>query len=345
MPPTGPEQEKSNRSKRAALIAGISVLVLLLALGLALLLLRGGGGGGEGGAGGLSGPYAGSGDGTAPGTGGGTGGEGPPSSEEGSPPPGEGQAETTESESEEQEEEGSPTPPLEEAEAGEIPALVFFDEHETPGAAAEGGGGTGGGGIGVGTGTGDGGGGGAPGEGKAEFFGIKAKGRSFVYIVDKSSSMSGLPFREAKAELMRSINTLKENQQFYVFFYASSSFPMPGNRPLQGVPQDKQVCQQWVDTISAGGGTRPRESLLDAINMRPDVIFFMSDGHFRASVCEDVRQAQGKPPITIHTVGFVSRGGEAVLKLLAAENGGVYHFVPGSGAVTPSPPMPFPFPR
>ncbi|MCK4283343.1 MAG: hypothetical protein KAX44_03415 [Candidatus Brocadiae bacterium] len=136
MPPTGPEQEKSNRKKRAALIAGISVLVLLLALGLALLLLRGGGGGGGGGA----------------------------------PSPGEGEAQTTESEDEEQEEEGSPTPPPEQAEAGEIPALLFFDEHETPGAAAEGGdGGTGMGGIGVGAGIGGGGGGRPLGTGDVSF--------------------------------------------------------------------------------------------------------------------------------------------------------------------------------
>ncbi len=167
MPPTEPEQEKSNRKKRAALIAGISVLVLLLALGLALLLLRGRNGGGEGG---VSGPYVGAGDGTASGTGGGTGGEGPPSSEEGSPPPGEGEAQTTESEDEEQEEEGSPTPPPEQAEAGEMAALVFFDDHETPGAAAEDGdGGTGMGGIGVGTGIGGGGGGRPLGTGDVSF--------------------------------------------------------------------------------------------------------------------------------------------------------------------------------
>ncbi len=119
---------QTNPKKRAALIAAASVLALLLILGLVLMLVRGGGGGG--------------------------GGEGASvaSEQEGSLPAGEGEAGTREPENQEEEGKGTPTPPPEEAEAEEFPALVFFDEQDSPAAGSGGtgsiGGGTGSGGAG-----------------------------------------------------------------------------------------------------------------------------------------------------------------------------------------------------
>ena len=113
-----------------------------------------------------------------------------------------------------------------------------------------------------------------------------------------------------------------------MFFYDSSSYPMPGHKMLAATPENKETCREWVGTIRGGGGTMPEKSLRGAIRMKPEVIFFMSDGQFEIGVCDKIKAVQGDSPITIHTIGFVNRAGEHVLKRLASDSGGIYHFVP-----------------
>ena len=55
-----------------------------------------------------------------------------------------------------------------------------------------------------------------------KIFGIEARGTKFVYVFDRSASMSdhgGKPLRAAKAELLASLNNLDEHNQFYIIFY------------------------------------------------------------------------------------------------------------------------------
>ena len=199
------------------------------------------------------------------------------------------------------------------------------------------------------------GGGGDPGSGKksggdggAKFLGVSAKGKSFIYIVDCSGSMSGASLKKAKAKLRSSIGRLSSKRKFFVFFYSSSSYPMSDKTEMvEATKKNKRACYEWIKTINAGGGTQPTDALLQAIRMRPQVVFFMSDGFFPESVCDQVKQAQvSKPHVIIHAISFVSRpkkqvrkqmskeqrkaleqhtkGAETVLKRLARENGGKY---------------------
>ena len=172
------------------------------------------------------------------------------------------------------------------------------------------------------------GGAGSIGGGGTSFFGLSAAGGSFVYVVDCSGSMAGEGLKIAKESLFFSISQLDEEQEFYVFFYDSSSHPMPGGRMVKATSENKDTYRQWIETIKGGGGTMPEESLLAAIAMQPEVIFFMSDGEFNVGVCDQIKVAQGDNPITIHAIGFVNRSGEPVLKRLASDSGGMYSFVP-----------------
>ncbi|MEC9093352.1 MAG: hypothetical protein VX438_11635, partial [Planctomycetota bacterium] len=54
---------------------------------------------------------------------------------------------------------------------------------------------------------------------QAQFFGIQAKGKNFVFIVDSSSSMSGARWKNAVQELRSSLFSLQQNQKFYVIFF------------------------------------------------------------------------------------------------------------------------------
>jgi hypothetical protein len=47
-----------------------------------------------------------------------------------------------------------------------------------------------------------------PGASQTQFFGLSARGSSFVYVIDRSLSMKGKPLAAAKKELVESISRL-----------------------------------------------------------------------------------------------------------------------------------------
>ncbi|MEY3459834.1 MAG: hypothetical protein RL215_2991, partial [Planctomycetota bacterium] len=61
--------------------------------------------------------------------------------------------------------------------------------------------------------------GGFGGQGETTFMNIVGVGRSFVYVIDTSSSMDGPRLRQAKSQLKASLRLLQPNQQFAVIFY------------------------------------------------------------------------------------------------------------------------------
>src|SRR5262245_51423301 len=57
---------------------------------------------------------------------------------------------------------------------------------------------------------------------RSKLFGLEAHGTKFVYVFDRSGSMSeyrGRPLKAAKDELIASLADLDERNQFYVIFY------------------------------------------------------------------------------------------------------------------------------
>ncbi len=116
-------------------------------------------------------------------------------------------------------------------------------------------------------------------------FGLEAQGTKFVYVFDRSGSMSdygGKPLRAAKAELLKSLNELDEHNQFYIIFYNEEPrlFNAAGTsgRLVFATPENKQAANDFVTGIKADGGTNHLSALLAAIRLRPDVIFLLTDG-------------------------------------------------------------------
>ena len=74
--------------------------------------------------------------------------------------------------------------------------------------------------------------------------------------------------------------------------------------------------------------TLPVPAMRQAIGLRPEVIYLLSDGEFLNQFCDDIRQAnRGPSPATIYTVGFGNRSGEPQLVRIANESGGKYRYV------------------
>ena len=163
--------------------------------------------------------------------------------------------------------------------------------------------------------------------GTTSFFGLKARGSKFIYVVDCSGSMNGRKLLAAKAELYRSINAYKVSMKFYIFFYNSKPIAMPGGELVSAADSNKRKAFNWVEHISAGGGTNPAPAILAALELKPDAIWLLSDGLFSQQACEVIQQANAKSRSQIHTIAFHDNNGEAQLKRIAQDNRGKYRFV------------------
>lgn len=181
-----------------------------------------------------------------------------------------------------------------------------------------------------------------PSEMKMEFCGIEGGGNHFVYLVDSSASM-GDAFDFARAELLRSIELLDEDQRFYVIFFDEQTDYMRLRPTLQREPrsvyataENKAALRRWAKTIEMDRGQAPYEALPFAIDLRPDVIFLLSDGEFPARIeqllgeinhVENLFGDQG-PVSIVHTIGYHSRQGEQRMRRIAQQHGGRYRHVP-----------------
>ncbi len=190
------------------------------------------------------------------------------------------------------------------------------------------GGGSGGDGFGMGGGSGGGGG--------TSFFGISSKGTRIAYIIDISASMAENNKLEiAKAEMIRSLEALPDYASFYVVLF-SYNHTLP---PMQKdwMKARKAIVSQfaaWLADVGPGGGTAPRSSFLQifALELRPDVIYFLTDGGFNDITVEEITELnrRGKRA-SINTIQFGDRSNEELLRQIAKANGGIYRFAPTGG--------------
>lgn len=161
---------------------------------------------------------------------------------------------------------------------------------------------------------------------EADFFGIAAAGKRFVYVVDKSSSMSGDRFEMARQELLRSLNKLKANQSFFVIFYDDVAYPQPSKKLTPARASNVRRMSAWVKNAVTQGGTSPMDAIERAISFEPDAVYILSDGEFDDSVVHQTAYLNDDSPIKIHTIGF--QNDAATLREIAEQNGGSYRFIP-----------------
>jgi hypothetical protein len=177
---------------------------------------------------------------------------------------------------------------------------------------------------------------------KITFCGVEGGGNHFVYLVDCSKSM-GSAFESARNELLRSIEALKPDQRFYVIFFDADPDYMrvdptdaDNAQSVLATPQHKRALKQWAMGIKMDRGQAPYEPLEFALELRPDVIFLLSDGEFPAGIKTLLRErnrvenlfGENRIRSIIHTIGYHSREGEVRMRAIAQENQGQYRHVP-----------------
>ncbi|MBR90696.1 MAG: hypothetical protein CMO66_05435 [Verrucomicrobiales bacterium] len=182
----------------------------------------------------------------------------------------------------------------------------------------------------------------------------EGKGKDFVFIIDRSSSMSDDDrLNAAKQALTRSLEKMGPEENFYIYFFSDKTDGMDEGRMVSATPGNISSTGGWVNSMSPSGLTNPRDALKDAFaKLKPSTIWLLSDGKF-TTVKQDNRTGKGKtrlvkklPPVLkvirglnpngnvrINTIGFAANQADVdeSLKEIAEENDGVYTFIRSGG--------------
>jgi hypothetical protein len=174
------------------------------------------------------------------------------------------------------------------------------------------------------------GGGGKGGKGVG-FFGTHSRADSVVFVVDMSGSMQGRRFERAEEELIRSLNALHPTQKFFIFFYNGMTHPMFGHGSAKLVPATPAMrakAVKWVKSLEPGGDTAPEDALDRAIRLKPQVIYFLTDGEIPDTTRGTAKKANSERKTVIHTIAFETEEGAEMLRGIAIDGRGKYRFVP-----------------
>ena len=170
-------------------------------------------------------------------------------------------------------------------------------------------------------------------KGETSFFGIRDSARQFTYVLDASGSMYGIAFQSAKAELNKSIQALDATQRFQIIFYTQSTriMKLPGvadGSLVWATSINKTLARQNINSARTSGGTDHMLALKQALRLRSEVVYFLSDADdpLTAADLNDIKQLN-KGRTRIHCIEFGKYPDLKVdnfLKRLARQNGGSY---------------------
>lgn len=175
------------------------------------------------------------------------------------------------------------------------------------------------------------------GSAKTKVFGVEGSGYKFVYVFDRSDSMSepnGRPMAAAKAELAASLRNLDRTHQFQIIFFNHADpvvFNPTGQtgRLVFGDDANRSLAERFVAGVAPNGGTNPEMALVMAVNMRPDVIFFLTDGQdlTLSTIDRVTRLNRGNAYINAIEFGAGPGSPNAMMLLLARRNNGQARYV------------------
>ena len=162
------------------------------------------------------------------------------------------------------------------------------------------------------------------------FFGSRGTAKSVVFVVDMSGSMENGRFARAQQELVRSIHKLHVTQKFYVIFFTSKAvpmfFPTTAADLVAATPMMKRKVTRWITERRTGRGTDPEDALVLALSLKPEVIYFLTDGEF-SERCREIVKEKNTFGAVINTIALQSREGVHLLQDIASDNKGVFLFV------------------
>lgn len=170
--------------------------------------------------------------------------------------------------------------------------------------------------------------------GETAFLGVADAGGSFVYVIDTSHSMGDdNRLQVAKAQLKASLRLLQPNQQFQVIFYSERPTRMKlrgqGRAMFYATATNVFLAEQQVDRVVPFHGTEHFPALLEALELKPDVIYFLTDGREPQLSPDQLTQLDRvNASTTVHVIEFsdgaLTSRATSWLERLARQAGGEY---------------------
>ena len=181
-----------------------------------------------------------------------------------------------------------------------------------------------------------------PGPDATSFMDIADTGERFVYLIDTSASMNdGAHLKLARQQLKSSIRMLKPRQKFQVVFYSVVTTQIKLRNAAAAdlyaaTAPNIQMAEREIDRVRAERGTDHKPAIRHALRLKPDVIYFLTDGDEPPLSTGDIRELlrENSSGARIHVVEFAAGNRESRevtwLQQLASLTGGKYRRVPVS---------------
>lgn len=158
-------------------------------------------------------------------------------------------------------------------------------------------------------------------------------GKDVLLVLDRSGSMEGEKFHQAKTALRYILSHLNEKDRFYILSF-SSDIEAYSSRLSPIDETDKAMY--WVDHLSASGSTDINRALLETLSVvdpeRPAYLIFLTDGLPTEGVTDSekiIANVSGSIPgnVRLFTFGVGYDVDTYLLDVLAQENHGLSVYV------------------
>ena len=182
----------------------------------------------------------------------------------------------------------------------------------------------------------------------ASFFGLEATGKRFAYIVDRSGSMNSTlksgemtRWELTQFELIRSVNGLGANAEYFIVLYSGGAMPLFGGSDwIKATQSNKASTALAMMSAHANGGTEPTDAFTMVLRLdpKPDAVYFMTDGEFNEDIPARIANLNRRRKVPIHCILFGEPGSvektrrvEGMLRTIARNSRGRYQHVKDSG--------------
>lgn len=119
---------------------------------------------------------------------------------------------------------------------------------------------------------------------EVRFIGTRGTGEKFLFVIDASAPMGNgkhSPWEYVRGELKFSFEDLRDTQQFQVVYFNAAANLLPGGDAPGGwipaTPEKRKEAYEYLQTLKTDGQGDPALALQTALDLEPDVIFFLTD--------------------------------------------------------------------
>jgi hypothetical protein len=161
-------------------------------------------------------------------------------------------------------------------------------------------------------------------------FGGVRQGESFAYVVDASGSMSGDRMQLVLEELRTSVNSLAEHHRFFVVFFNKHTYammwPKIEKRLVTASQRNKDRVLGWAFGVQPQEVTEPQRALRMALDLKPDIVFFLTDGDIPEESLRLVKKYR-RDGTSVHTICVGEDAAIPVMRKIAEAGQGAFLMV------------------